>query len=145
MAGTPSCTASASTRCGPPPATASSACCAGRRRPTAPPWPSTPTSITSMTPRSSPSASGSRGLAGAMWPPALRDELERSAGWPRVRYLGRVDHGRVAEVLARAKVGIIPLHPHPAYRDALPVKLFEYLAAGLAVISIDVPRWREVL
>jgi glycosyltransferase involved in cell wall biosynthesis len=84
-------------------------------------------------------------LAGAMWPPTLRSELERSAGWPRVRYLGRVDHDTVTEVLAQAKVGVIPLHPHPAYRDALPVKLFEYLAAGLAVISIDVPRWREVL
>jgi glycosyltransferase involved in cell wall biosynthesis len=84
-------------------------------------------------------------LAGAMWPEELRGDLERSAGWPRVRYLGRIDHERVTEVLGRAKVGVIPLHPHPAYRDALPVKLFEYLAAGLAVISIDVPRWREVL
>jgi glycosyltransferase involved in cell wall biosynthesis len=84
-------------------------------------------------------------LAGAMWPPALREELERSAGWGRVRYLGRVDHERVSEVLARSKLGVIPLHPHPAYRDSLPVKLFEYLAAGLPVIAIDVPRWREVL
>lgn len=84
-------------------------------------------------------------LAGAMWPPTLLGELEQSPGWPQVRYLGRVDHGDVAGVLARAKVGVIPLHPHPAYREALPVKLFEYLAAGLAVISIDVPRWREVL
>jgi glycosyltransferase involved in cell wall biosynthesis len=84
-------------------------------------------------------------LAGAISPPALRDELERSAGWPRVRYLGRVDHDRVPDLLARVKVGVIPLHPIPNYVAAFPVKLFEYLAAGLPVITTDVPRWREVL
>jgi glycosyltransferase involved in cell wall biosynthesis len=84
-------------------------------------------------------------LAGAISPPALRAELERSAGWPRVRYLGRVGFDRVPEVLAKVKVGVLPLHPIPNYRDAYPVKLFEYMAAGLPVIATDVPRWRELL
>jgi glycosyltransferase involved in cell wall biosynthesis len=90
-------------------------------------------------------AEGELHLAGAISPPALRDELERSPGWPRVRYLGRVQHDRVPELLARMKVGVIPLQPIPAYVDAFPVKLFEYMAAGLPVIATDVPRWREVL
>jgi glycosyltransferase involved in cell wall biosynthesis len=84
-------------------------------------------------------------LAGAISPPALRAELERSAGWPRVRYLGRVRHDRVPDVLAQVKVGLIPLHPVRNYVDAYPVKLFEYMAAGLPVIATDVPRWRAVL
>jgi glycosyltransferase involved in cell wall biosynthesis len=84
-------------------------------------------------------------LAGAISPPALRGELERSPGWPRVRYLGRVTHDRVPELLARTKAGVIPLQPIPAYVDAFPVKLFEYMAAGLPVIATDVPRWRAVL
>jgi glycosyltransferase involved in cell wall biosynthesis len=84
-------------------------------------------------------------LAGAISPPDLRDELERSAGWPRVRYLGRVAHDRVPELMARVKAGVIPLKPIPAYVDAFPVKLFEYMAAGLPVVAIDVPRWRAVL
>jgi glycosyltransferase involved in cell wall biosynthesis len=84
-------------------------------------------------------------LAGAISPPALRDELERSAGWPRVRYLGRLRHDRVPDLLACMKVGVIPLRPIPAYADAFPVKLFEYMAAGLPVVATDVPLWRELL
>jgi glycosyltransferase involved in cell wall biosynthesis len=84
-------------------------------------------------------------LAGAISPPDLRDELERSAGWPRVRYVGRVGPERVPELLAQARVGVIPLRPIPNYRVAYPVKLFEYLAAGLPVVATDVPLWRRFL
>jgi glycosyltransferase involved in cell wall biosynthesis len=84
-------------------------------------------------------------LAGPVSPPDLLAELERSPGWQRVRYLGRVGHERIAELLAGAKVGVIPLHPIPNYVDAYPVKLFEYMAAGLPIVATDVPRWRALL
>lgn len=84
-------------------------------------------------------------LAGPISPPELRHELERSAGWPRVRYLGRVAPECVQDLLARARVGVIPLQPIPNYRVAYPVKLFEYLAAGLPVVATDVPLWRKLL
>jgi glycosyltransferase involved in cell wall biosynthesis len=84
-------------------------------------------------------------LAGAFDPPALRPELERSPGWPRVRYAGRLGRGEIAALLARVKVGVIPLQPIANYVDAYPVKLFEYFAAGLPVVATDVPRWRAVL
>jgi glycosyltransferase involved in cell wall biosynthesis len=84
-------------------------------------------------------------LAGTISPPQLRRELERSPGWPHVRYLGPVAPERVPELLTRAKVGVIPLRPIPNYRAAYPVKLFEYLAAGLPVVATDVPLWGELL
>ena len=84
-------------------------------------------------------------LAGAFSPPALQAEVERSPGWARVRYLGRLGHERIPGVLAQARVGLIPLHPIGNYVEAYPVKLFEYMAAGLPVIATDVPLWREVL
>ena len=77
-------------------------------------------------------------LAGAIGRPRSAASSSGRRDGPACATSGRVDHGDVTGVLAQAKVGVIPLHPHPAYRDALPVKLFEYLAAGLAVISIDV-------
>jgi glycosyltransferase involved in cell wall biosynthesis len=84
-------------------------------------------------------------LGGDIKPPGLRTELERSPGWDRVRYLGRLERNRVAELLAHVKVGVIPLHPIDNYLDAYPVKLFEYMAAGLPVVATDIPRWREIL
>jgi glycosyltransferase involved in cell wall biosynthesis len=84
-------------------------------------------------------------LAGTISPPQLRGELEQSAGWPRVRYMGRVTPERIPELLTRARVGVIPLRPIPNYRVAYPAKLFEYLAAGLPVVATDVPLWRALL
>jgi hypothetical protein len=84
-------------------------------------------------------------LAGPISPPELRAELERSAGWSHVRYVGRVGPERVPELLGRSRVGVIPLQPIPNYRAAYPVKLFEYLAAGLPVVATDVPLWRDLL
>jgi glycosyltransferase involved in cell wall biosynthesis len=84
-------------------------------------------------------------MAGVFDPPALRLELERAPGWARVRYAGRLGRGSIAALLARVKVGVLPLHPIANYVDAYPVKLFEYLAAGLPIVATDVPRWRAVL
>jgi glycosyltransferase involved in cell wall biosynthesis len=84
-------------------------------------------------------------LAGPFSPPQLRRELERSAGWRRVRYAGRISPERVPDLLGRARVGVLPLQPIPNYRIAYPVKLFEYLAAGMPVVATDVPLWRDLL
>jgi glycosyltransferase involved in cell wall biosynthesis len=51
----------------------------------------------------------------------------------------------VYERLGHADIGIALLHSIPRYRDALPVKLFEYMAAGLPVIASDFPLWRRIL
>ena len=59
--------------------------------------------------------------------------------------LGVLDRKGVAQVLAQSKIGLVTLFPTPNYVDALPIKLFEYMAAGMPVIASDFPVWREIV
>lgn len=84
-------------------------------------------------------------LAGIWSETGLRRELEARPGWSRVNDLGVLDRSGVADVLARSKVGLVTLFPTPNYVDALPIKLFEYMAAGMPVVASDFPLWRGIV
>lgn len=65
----------------------------------------------------------------------IRDlQLER---WVELR--GRIEHGSMAEALSQASVGICPLLAIPKFLRNIPVKVWEYWACGLPVISSDLP------
>ncbi|MFQ6558119.1 glycosyltransferase family 4 protein [Pseudomonas sp. Lb2C1-1] len=66
-------------------------------------------------------------------------------GWDRVQDLGWLDRESIANTLARSSAGLVTLHPVINYLDALPVKMFEYMCAGLPVIASDFPLWREII
>lgn len=70
-------------------------------------------------------------------------QLESSAGWQYVDFLGWRSRDEVAELLAAAKAGIVTFLPIPNHVESQPNKLFEYMSAGLPVIASDFPRWRE--
>lgn len=84
-------------------------------------------------------------LAGLWSEAGLRAELEARPGWSRVNDLGVLDRHGVGDVLARSKVGLVTLFPTPNYVDALPIKLFEYMAAGMPVVASDFPLWRGIV
>jgi glycosyltransferase involved in cell wall biosynthesis len=76
-------------------------------------------------------------LVGAFEPPEFRDRLQALPGWERSDAVGLVDRAGAADVLSQAVAGLITLHPHPNFLNAFPVKLFEYMAAGVPVIASD--------
>ncbi|GAA3340800.1 glycosyltransferase family 4 protein [Curtobacterium pusillum] len=62
-----------------------------------------------------------------------------------VDHRGVLDPGAARDLLLDCRVGLVPLLPTPAYSTSIPTKLFEYMAAGLAVIATDIPFWRRLL
>jgi glycosyltransferase involved in cell wall biosynthesis len=84
-------------------------------------------------------------LAGPFSPEELRTELMRLPGWARVKYLRVLDRPSVANLLSRVRLGLLVLRPEPNFCNAMPIKLFEYMAAGIPVIASDFPLWRQII
>lgn len=84
-------------------------------------------------------------LGGTCSPASLRDELSAMPGWELVDELGWVKRPAVASMLARSRMGLVVLHPTENYPEAYPVKMFEYMSAGVPVIASDFPLWREIV
>lgn len=84
-------------------------------------------------------------LAGNYSPLELRDKLISKKGWRNVKEYGFVGRSEIMEILSRSKVGMVTLHPTQAYIESLPIKMFEYMAAGIPVIASDFPLWRSII
>ncbi len=63
----------------------------------------------------------------------------------RVRWHGRMPPAAAFALADGAWTGLLLLADTPAFVDALPSKLHEYLACGLAVITTDLPRQAELV
>jgi glycosyltransferase involved in cell wall biosynthesis len=84
-------------------------------------------------------------LAGRFDSPRLLDEVSGLPGWRRVNYLGWKSRSDIAELLADVQAGLVILHPHAHFLESYPIKLFEYMAAGIPVIASDFPLWRDIV
>ncbi len=84
-------------------------------------------------------------LAGKFSPASLEDECKSHPAWKNVDYLGFLDRGEINALLGKVKLGMVILEATPSYLDSLPVKMFEYMAAGLPVIASDFPLWRKII
>jgi glycosyltransferase involved in cell wall biosynthesis len=84
-------------------------------------------------------------MAGEVSPPSLMESLTALPGWSRVDYRGYQDRAGVRRLLAESRVGLALYHPVQSYIESQPVKLFEYMAAGIPVIAADFPKFREIV
>lgn len=76
---------------------------------------------------------------------SFEEEVRRESGWSKVDYRGWLDRNGVQVALHESIAGLVTLHPIINYLDSLPVKMFEYMAAGLPVIASDFSLWRSII
>jgi len=76
-----------------------------------------------------------------------KDNLEHFASQTenRIRVNSPLPHSQVPEVLSRAHVGVLPFPDEEKYRVCSPIKLFEYMAAGLPILATRIVCHTDVI
>ena len=83
-------------------------------------------------------------LLGYFYPEAFEQEIRQLAS-DNVVILPQAPFSEVRRYLAESDIGIVVLRPTPSYVESLPIKLFEYMEAGLSVIASNFDLWREIV
>ena len=73
----------------------------------------------------------------------LQAHLERMGIQGNVTIDGPIPHQAILNRLTKAQIGVIPFPDHPAFHAAVPIKLFEYMLCGCAVVTSDLRQIRR--
>ncbi len=84
-------------------------------------------------------------LAGNFNEASLEKEVKLYPSWQNVNELGFLNRSEIVNVYKKSKIGIVTLYPIINYLDSYPVKMFEYMAAGIPVISSNIKLWESII
>lgn len=68
-----------------------------------------------------------------------------STAGAQVRVLPRLPQSEVMDMLSASCIAVLPNRPDTDSAFTSPIKLFEYMAAGCAIVAADLPSIREIL
>ncbi len=84
-------------------------------------------------------------LAGKFESEHFKNKCMQSAGWKYVKFYGFVSREEVKKIMKKSFAGIVTLYPLRNYLDSLPVKMFEYMHAGIPVVASDFKYWKKII
>lgn len=70
--------------------------------------------------------------------------VRRLRGCKNVAFMGEIEYSSIGYYMASFDVCLIPFKKSPLTEATNPVKLYEYLAAGLPVVATDLPELRDL-
>lgn len=62
-----------------------------------------------------------------------------------LKFIGKINRKEVNELYGRARTGIVIYQPEANHMKAQPIKMFEFMAAGLPVVASNFPLWKKIL
>jgi glycosyltransferase involved in cell wall biosynthesis len=92
-----------------------------------------------------PDKMGAKLVLAGICDPESEAVVRQIKGCKGIEFTGWVSLKGVADLLARARMGLVLFHPAPNHTEAQPTKLFEYMAASIPVVASDFPLWREII
>ena len=84
-------------------------------------------------------------LIGEFGDPTFARRVRQTEGFASTEHMGFLERTQVRDVLARSAAGIVTFLNSPNHIDAQPNKMFEYMSAGIPLISSNFPLWREIV
>jgi len=84
-------------------------------------------------------------IAGKFYDKNYEKYIKSIKGWQKVDFRGFVGKKEILEILENSLAGLVTLHPTLSYLEAYPVKMFEYMASGIGVISSNFSLYNNLL
>lgn len=84
-------------------------------------------------------------LAGNFSNEELELQVRSKETWSKVEFYGYVGRKELLSIFQRSKIGMVTLLPTPNHMESLPIKMFEYMSAGIPVICSNFPLWEEIV
>lgn len=76
--------------------------------------------------------------------PHGKSEIVNTEGNRNYSFIGVINRETINELYERAVVGLVLLLPKKNYVESLPIKMFEYMAAGIPFVASDFPLWVQI-
>jgi glycosyltransferase involved in cell wall biosynthesis len=84
-------------------------------------------------------------LVGPLVDSTLAPDVERAVAEGWCRHTPWLAPELLADRCRGAAVGLVPYLPIPDHLEALPTKIFEYMAMGIPILASDFPLWRDLI
>lgn len=84
-------------------------------------------------------------IAGTFASNAIEKAMKQHPNWSRVTFHGQVGRPEISRIFEQSFAGMVTLLSAPNHIHSKPIKMFEYMSAGMPVICSHFPLWRSVI